>query len=659
MAVKNCFIVALLFVQLGFGQQKKADRFFDGADYISAAKIYEGLLQKEKSKYLLEKLSDCYYNTYQYPEAIKTLSDLVNGNFKDNDKYYDNRYNFMYYQFLSANGDYEKAIDYLVIFKNNRGTQPPQREASKEEVEAFRLKMSDYRVEKTNFNSKASDFGAVKLNDTVYFSSDRENASGKKYSWTHRPFLDLYGFKVDENLEPVGEASPMPTNINSELHEGSFCFSKDGKTLYLSRSNLENGKEIFDKDKNNNVQLYVTHKQNGKWQEPIKLPFNSNDYNYEHPALSPDGKRLFYASNELGSVGSYDIYYVDINADDTYGSPKNLSYVINTENREQFPYISEEGHLFFASNGHLGLGMLDIFVSQYVDGKFTKPVNLGSPINSRYDDYSLRYYDTKNGFFASNRDEVNDDIFAFEQTGSIFDKEYITQIEVRDTDTKEYVPNAVVNLIHKGKIVYENILDEVAQFNPNLVAGVYDFTATTFGYDNAQMQFTVTKENNQKQVLYLKRNSDIANITKNQSPASKATVEKLLKDEATPLVFAQDGKLFFDIPPIYFDFDQWEIREDSKKVLADLVTKLKQYPSLQIRINAHTDTRGSELYNQILSEKRAASTRDYITRIGKIASSRVVFKGYGMSKLLEECGEFCSEVQHQKNRRSEFEIVRY
>jgi len=647
----------LCFVQGSYAQQKKADRFYDSGDYLTASKMYQEIWNKDKNKQVLEKLIHCYYNSYNFEKTLISLSHLINGEFKEPDKYYDNRYNFMYYQFLSATGDYEKAIDYLVLYKEKRGLLPPNKEEAKDEVEAFRLKDADYTIKKENFNSEASDFGAVKKGDDIYFSSDRGNGSKIKYNWTHRSFLDLYKYesvKVNNNTVP----SPLPKIINSELHEGSFCFSKDGNTLYLSRSNAKNGKAIFDKNKNNNVQLYVAHKKNGKWKEPIKLPFNSDEYTYEHPALDIAEKKLYFSSNMLGSLGSYDLYYVTVNDDGTYGSPKNLSYIINTENREQFPFISIEGHLFFASNGHLGLGMLDIFVSEKVNGKFTKPINLGAPINSRYDDFSMRYYNSKKGFFTSNRDNINDDIYAFEQKGEIFTAEYVNQFEIRDAATKEYIANAVVNLQFKDSIVYDNILDDIAKFNSNLQPGIYSLKASALGYDDGFMNIEIGKNQKKKHVLYLTKNSQIATIINNQSEASKEVVKKLLKDKEPPKIFTKNDKLYFDMPPIYFDFDRWELREDSKQVLSLFATKLKKYPSLHIRISAHTDTRGTNQYNQILSEKRAQSTRNYLAKVGNIETKRISFKGYGESKPIINCGN-CSEAEHQKNRRSDFELLVY
>src|SRR5690606_36598711 len=216
--------------------------------------------------------------------------------------------------------------------------------------------------------------------------------------------------------------------INSKLHEGNFCFSADGATLYVSRSNFTDGKKEFDINKNNNIHLYKANFTDGKWSELEKLPFNNSEFSYQHPALSPDGKKLYFSSNQDGGFGGFDLYYVDISGE-TYGEPINLGAIVNTPNREHFRFISEDDHLLFASNGHLGLGMLENFVSELVDDNFTKPINLGAPLNSRYDDFNLNYHNKTEGFFASNRNKSNDDIFKFTQTGEIFIREYINTFE--------------------------------------------------------------------------------------------------------------------------------------------------------------------------------------------------------------------------------------
>ncbi len=665
---RNNFLLYIAFFAIiaGNAQVSKADRLFKKGDFIKAAELYEKALSKTRTQHILQQLTDCYYNTYQYDQGIVAMKALESGDFTNPEGTYDARYNFMYYQFLSATGDYEKAIDQLVAYKQKMGQPAPDVAASKEMVETFRLKKADFEIEKVDFNSDASDYAAVQQNDLVYFSSDRENGDSsfkntfkKDYKWTHRPFLDLYAIAVDAEGKGVGEASALKS-INSALHEGAVCFSNDGKTMYISRSNLVNGKRIFNDEDKNQVQLYVSKKSGDSWSEPKKLSFCSDAYNYQHPSLSQDGRTLFYSSDAQGSLGSYDIFSVALDENGGFGTPQNLGAVVNTPEREQYPYISAEGHLFFASNGHLGLGLLDIFVARLEDGAYSTPINLGAPINSQYDDISLSYSSAENGFFSSNRDSGNDDIFAFKQIAEIFTREYVNLFEIKDSINGAPVPNATVKLMNAdGEVEYENTLDEEGQFTANLIPGEYTLEIESVGFGTTTQKITIDAVNNDKHDIAVKKLFDADQIVQDNTEESKKIIADLLQDQRDPKISSVDGKLYFDIPYIYFDFDRWEIRADSKILLDNLIAKLKDYPTLKIRINSHTDNRGTDRYNQVLSEKRAQSSRDYLVKIGGLDASRISFKGYGEAKPLIVCDDECSKEQHQKNRRSEFQLVEY
>ena len=660
--------------QLAFSQGKsKADRFFEKGDYTNAAKYYEINLEGENYKKDLENIITSYYNIFEYRKASRYLKQLVNGRFVEANKTYDNEFNFKFYQVLSALGDYEKGLDYLKLYKENR-SKPFEKDEAIATIEDFKLMDSDYEVEVVGFNSSASDFGALKYNDRIYFTSDRDDNRllGKEYKWTHRGFLNIYSVKVSEENKPQGIAAKISENINSKYHEGNFCFSKDGNTMYLSRSNFTDGKKEFDDKKNNNIQLYKSNFVDGEWSKPEKLSFNTTGFSYQHPALSPDEKRLYFSSNQEGGIGSFDLYYVNINSDGSYSEPINLGPTVNTENREHFPFISDEGHLFFSSNGHLGLGMLDIFVSEFVNNQYTKPVNLGAPINSQYDDFNLNYYNNTQGFFASNRKRADDNIYSFTQTGEIFIREYINKFEIRDKVTEQFVPNVSVTLTDRRQnINYENTLDSIASFNKNLLAGNYVLKATSNEYYDGVLSVKVEEEQDQKHVLFLEKlppppppdpvETIIAekNIDKDLKDKDPVRFEMLTDVEGPPII-EKDGKLYFELEPIYFDFDMWNIREDSKKILDELAEKLERYPDIHIKISAHTDSRGTVRYNQILSEKRAESTRNYLALVGYVNARRIKFQGFGELSPIVECpNNDCTEEEFQLNRRSEFEIVEY
>ncbi|MCK8520323.1 OmpA family protein [Aquimarina sp. D1M17] len=692
MAKTRLLLIIALIAQFAFSQKKsRADRFFEQGDFLNAAEQYEQQLNQEGyTKHILYHISTSYYNTFQFRKAYRYLKILTSGKFYDRDKSYDNKYNFMMYQVLSALGEYDKSIVFLAKYTADDTDKEFDKTSAISTIENFKLKDDDYKVKSASFNSDASEFGAIKKDSTVYFTTDRRPYSplDKNYKWTHRPFLDIYKVKVDKKNQPVSDIEIISKEINSKLHEGNFCFSNDGNTIYISKSNSEKGKKKYDSIRNNSIHLYKATKVEGEWGKPEKLDFNDVNYSIEHPSLSADGEKLYFASNMPGGYGDFDIYYVDVNLDGTFGEPVNLGEVINTKNREQFPFISEKGHLFFASNGHLGLGMLDNFVSEFKNGELTKPINLGAPINSSYDDFSLAYYNETDGFFASNRKKVGDDIYSFTQIGEIFPKEYIARFEVRDFASDSYISKSEVVLYDEdNEVVYESQLDSIAGFDIKLFSGKYNFKASAFGYKTKTRAVLVKEKENETYIVYLdkdrrkddsvnedririkdslniKEGTSITNTSSNrkrEEEISKARLrEMLMADTEGPPVIEKNGKLYFEMPPIYFDYDKWNIRADSKKVLDKLALKLEKYKTVYIKISSHTDSRGTSSYNQLLSERRAESTRNYLALIGYVNARRMQFVGFGESEPLIDCeNKVCTEEEHQTNRRSEFEIIEY
>ena len=665
-------LILLLITICSFGQKKsRADRFFEKGDYITAAKYYEKDLLVENKRKPIQNLAICYYNTFQYQSAAMYLKKVVNGSFLEPDKTYDNQFNFMYYHVLSALNNFDLAIDYLKLYHDNLEVKFNKKEAI-ETVEEFRLKSPDFTIKKANINSDAADFGATLIKDTLYFTSDRSTLnSSKKYKWTHRPFLDIYT-ATKKDKDTVYQIQNFSKTINTKLHEGNFCFSADGKTLYFSRSDITKGKKQFDKKKINYVNIYKSTKVKGSWTEPVKMVFNKKGYSYQHPALSADGKKLYFSSNQEGGFGGFDLYYVDLEG--LVDTPVNLGNKINTENREQFPFVDANGHLFFSSDGHLGLGMLDVFVCENKNNQWDAPINLGSPINSAFDDFSLNYYENNKGYFSSNRKNTTDNIYEFVQIGEIFLREYIASFEVRDLKTNAYIPNVKVNLIDKKSAeVYANTLDSLSVFNLTLHAGRYRLKANHVDYQSGDLVIQVLEKNNQQFVLLLDKkpieipaseNTTTPELAQNNTPVvlteqKKEAKNRMLQDQKGPPIVEKNGKMYFELEPIYFDYDKWNIRADSKKILDALAEKLERYPSIQLKISSHTDNRGTDAYNQILSEKRAQSTRSYLALEGYVHARRLQFQGYGESKPKANCQENCTEEQHQLNRRSEFEIISY
>ncbi|WP_281990389.1 hypothetical protein [Aquimarina aggregata] len=274
-------------------------------------------------------------------------------------------------------------------------------------------------------NSKGSDYAPSFYNGELIFASSRDvNSISKTFdALNNQPFLDLYKTIEINNQQRVRK---LKGKINSKFHESSAVFTQDKKTVYFTRNNYSKKKYGTNDEGVVLLKIYRASYYEGKWRDVEELPFNSDDYSIAHPALSPDGKHLFFASDMPGSFGKSDLYKVDIYEDGNFGTPVNLGERINTKERETFPYVSDKGNLFFASNGHSGFGGLDIFMTLPNKDGNIEVYNLGKPINSEKDDFTFIINEEhKTGYLASNRDggKGDDDIYGFKQLVS-FPKQY-------------------------------------------------------------------------------------------------------------------------------------------------------------------------------------------------------------------------------------------
>lgn len=674
--MKNIYTLLILLCvsASAFGQVQKGDRFFNKGDYAGAAKYYEVALRKDNSKEILGKVIDAYYLNQDYRNASIYLNQLVGQRFNDADRTYDNEFNFKMFHVLNATVSSDKVVDYLDLYYKNRGEEF-DKVAALDHIKELRKRNPKFDATKSNISSEADDFGPVRVGDSVFFTSDRLNDDvlrtlfAKRFKTTQRPFLDIYGVRVNDKNELAGEAVRLEQGVNSPLHDGNLCFNTAGDEMYLSRSAYENGDsgKIFDEEGTNRVHLYKSVRIDGIWREAERLSFVNENYSYMHPTLTRDGKRLYFASDMEGGLGGFDIYYVTVQLDGTYSTPVNLGPTINTIHREQFPFVSNTGDLYFATDGRLGLGLLDIFVAPLTVKGFTEPINLGAPINSRYDDFSLSYYSDNNGLYATNRNGTDDDIYSFVQTGEIITREFKTQFEVRDADTDELISDAAIQILgYQGKEVYADRKEDAAPFQVPLTVDDYTFIASGDNHEEGRMDIQIRGIQTAPYVIKVKRiftDSELAlmkekNLSKDLKEKDPSRFE-LLTDVNAPQVVEKEGKLYMDVAPIYFDFDLYIVREDSRAVLDRLAAKLVKYKRIKIKVSSHTDSRGPAAYNMPLSEKRAKSTFDYLVSKG-IDASRIQYQGYGDTQPVINCpvGK-CTEDDHQLNRRSEFEITGY
>lgn len=615
-------------------REKELDKQYSWYSYIDAIKVYEKVAEKgHASIELFQKLGDAYYFNGMLDKSKGWYEKL----FQLDNKPLDPEYYFRYAQSLKAVKEYKEADKmmekFYTITNDYRGELYLK---NKLYLIDINNSLDKYTIEDAGINSEFSDYGGNFKDSKMYFVSNRIPKSGKKKidKWTNQNFFNIYRAEFNDSVKAV-YIDEIVNEFNTQYHESSPVFTKDGQTMFFTRNNFINGKIGMDKDKVIKLKLYKASLINGKWDKITELPFNNDQYNVAHPALSPDEKTLYFASDMPGGFGNSDLYKVAINSDGTFGTPVNLGNQINTRARETFPFITSNNTLYFSSDGLIGLGGLDIFKSvPDENGNYISFQNCGAPINSERDDFAFIEGPFKNVFFISSNREGGkgfDDIYKIKANPEAKKIEYIDAIV--DEISKEPIQNTKVTLLDA---------------NQNVIATTTTDSLGNFKFSDVRVdrEYYVKAENDN----YLTKEYRV-----------KGGEAKNRKFEIAPKIIqtkpGDDLVKLLNIT-IYFDLDKFFIREDAEVELAKIIELLKMYPNLKIDIRSHTDSRQSEAYNLRLSNFRANATRDYLIKKG-IAKERLTCKGYGESQLLNNCTDDvpCTRDQHQQNRRSEFIIV--
>ncbi len=623
------------------GGEKKAEKRFEDYAYVDARDLYTRIAQKGyASPEILKNLGDSYYFTGEYRDAVTWYSQLIQaGGDQVTSEYY-----FRYAQSLKSVQRYDEADQIMDVFEkasaNDRRGQMFAKE--RDYLAEIERQSGRYSVKPVNINSGLQDFSPSFYGERLVFSSNREDRTGNLiHDWNDQPFLDLYIVDNPESDQPT--INKLQGKANTKYHESSSVFNDLGVVMYFTRNNYTNKKLRRDEEGTNNLKLYRSFRENGLWSVAEELPFNSNEYSVAHPALSPDGKTLYFASDMPGTKGLSDLWSVSINADGTFGTPKNLGENINTESRETFPFISKDGRLFFATDGHVGLGGLDVFVAQIEeDGSVGEAYNAGKPVNSSYDDFGLILNNDKGvGYFSSNRATGlgNDDVYGFTREKKLLTNcgQMITGI-TKDVKTDQILPMARVQLRDKQNNVITQTTSDVS--------GAYSFDG--IGCDDT---YVVRAE---------KENYDPAEaIIITDTEAGREIKRDLYLKPPVRVNIGDDLNELLGLQPIYFDLDKSFIRPDAERELIKVIAFMEQFPNSKIDVRSHTDSRANDAYNMALSQRRNTATIDYIVNIGRISRSRLTGRGYGETQLTNRCsnGVNCSEGEHQLNRRSEFIIV--
>ncbi|SHH05101.1 OmpA family protein [Pedobacter caeni] len=620
------------------GLREKADRLFQKYQYANAAAGYLKLVDVKKPRLKdMERLAVCYRKMNNFEDAETWYSRIIASPESNSENL------ILYGEVLKTNAKYEQAKKVLQEYATKTGKhQSVANElAGCDSAQVWMANPTAYKLRnEAAVNTQNAEFAAFPHGSTVYYAG--EPATGlmdKIYGWTGNSYLKIFTAEsgTESNL-----SNPLPAinALNTErYHVGPVTGNKAGDVLFITRTYPGNKGEINKENKRsyktNTLELFIQKKVNGEWQNAEAFPYNKvKAYSVGHAALSTDEKTLYFVSDMPGGLGGTDIWYCNLNTDGSWSVPVNAGSAINTAANELFPAIGPDGTLFYSTSGLPGMGGLDIFSSKGAASNWSKPQNLKFPLNSAADDFAFVVNEANTaGFISSNRKggKGNDDIYSFSHrkakiilalTGITYNKK-----------TGERLPAAAVTLFSNGRTIVgkQSSKADGTFFFELETASDYKVLATKEGFyaDSASLST----------VGMIK--SDTLSVALNLNP------------------LFEKGKIL-RLENIHYDFDKANIRPDAAKILDELVRTMRDNPTLKIELGSHTDSRGVDIYNLDLSQRRATSAVNYLVSRG-ISRDRMTAKGYGEQKLLNRCanGVACSVAEHQANRRTEFKVLAY
>lgn len=618
-------------------KEKVANSYYENLAYKKAIPYYVELAKSKKATAgILRRTADCFNKIGDTKNAVKWYQKLYKKGWAlSQDKY-------EYFLLLRKKGEYKKSLVVMNSYLEEGGTPSNFIKYLKENpnyVEELQKKNADkYLIKKLKFNSEEHDFAPSFYKEGILFASPEKRGERlnihRKFAWDQTNFLQLYYTQPEK--KGYTEPAPFSLSKKDKYHDGPIAFNSDFTEAYLTRSNSnKKGKLQKNSDDIIEINLYLSKlDDSGNWSELVPFIHNSNDYSTGCATLSKEGDIMIFASDMPGGEGQTDLW-MSKKTDGVWGTPVHLGDKINTDRRDNFPFLDKDGNLYFASDGGIqGLGGYDIFwIPGFLKGR-DKVYNLGFPINSETDDFGFIYNsDNATGYFNSGRKGVKgekgcDDIFYFEKMVSFL------EVQVIDKETKKPISNALGCLQSEFGDFIENeiALDEEAKFNRELAPKTYIACASAEGYKNGKTNIS---------------------LLKGKFETAKVELEKVIPAVETPTPCPE-----VTLEDIYYDFDKYFIRDDASAALDELLAFLEEYPETRINLVSHTDCRGKHQYNQWLSQKRAESAVEYLVARG-ISRDRINATGAGETQLINRCadGVKCSEREHQANRRTTVEII--
>ena len=657
-----------------------ADTSFENKEYFTAAELYIKDYDQEEDDLIKSKLAsrigDCFRNSNKTIEAEKWYEKALIFSVDPEDY-------FKYALMLKSNEKYEEAI---LVLKEYSFSNPTERAKAKKQINSCRL-ADEWKKEKTDIvisnlqdiNSDASDYAPVWIeNKGLLFTSARTESKGENiYGWTGEKHSDLYFAEAKAN-QRFGVASTFSDSLNTKYNEGTLTFTPDYKSVYFTRCGSD---ELI----NNYCNIYFsTAESEGNWSKPERLIlFETDSINVGQPFFSPDGEQLYFSADAPDSYGDKDIYVVNQTVEG-WSYPKNLGPKINTSGYEGFPFIHTDGRLYFASDGHLGMGGLDIFVAEYEKKQWVNPQNLKYPINSSADDFSLIYQPyilpdemdkiVSKGYLASTRKggKGNDDVYQFvvmiPQEEEIVEAKDSSKIENADSIPDITEKEKIVKIVLNVKVL-ENQFQDADNPNSSIIGkqAVPNAVVEILGLDiESEIAARLITDGQGTCSLDLEPESEYKVTASNSgyfTNAKKVVTQKgeAGKTKVIELEFILD-KIYRQqeivVDNIYYDLDKANIRSDAEPTLNTLAELLSENPDIVVEFGSHTDSRGTARYNLNLSQERAEAVVNYLAS-KKIDRRRLIAKGYGETNLVNDCvdGADCSEEEHQQNRRTTFKVV--
>lgn len=634
-------VIAAFLASCSNGYIKSGDKEYENLSYSKAISKYEkGLKGQPDNIDVKLKIANAHRQMNQSEKAEEYYSQVADSI----DLPQEHKLN--YAQVLMKNNKYDEARPLLESYLEENPTDQLARDllGSTTSVGTLKEDTSAYEMKVLPLDFTVSMFGPIQYKDGIVFAGETEITSAASTNpWTGYSFLDM--FYMEKDASGVWD---IPENFSPELngrfHDGPATFSEDGNTIIYTRSAMRNErKRLVNENNENQFYLYTSTKTDGNWGEPKELPFNSKDFSVGHPSLSKDSKTLYFSSDMPGGFGGSDIYKSNYE-DGNWSEPINLGKTVNTPGNEVFPYISKDGTLYFSSEGHQNLGGLDVFMSQNNGGVWSAPVNLAYPLNTSRDDFAfvLNENDTT-GFVSSNRNDV-DRIFEFTKVPPVFIVKGMASKKPGNEPMAD-VSIKLVNLTDLDSATVTTGKDGKFRFNL-MPSKEYKISGTKEGFFTVSKTFKTSKKSEEKEIDLV---FEIDEIVESESGTGSGN----------PGDGGAVANKTYDIGNVFYDYNDASIRADAKPTLNKLVTMLKDNPKIAIEIQSHCDSRGGNAFNKELSNRRAASVVNYLKSSG-INADRLTSKGFGESQPVNKCidGVECTEAEHQMNRRTEFIVLK-